>query len=248
MCGPTSPRRGFLGFFFPAVFPLIVVVLLANSLFHGVLFAEPLFQSLPIYVVMPAGPVVRAGLDSPTAPSTRPDSGRPDRGSGGRLGSDLGPEDASPVAQGSFTGSSGPGPRPGTHPGLRRRFRLPGSCWPVFQPGGCPAAAGATGCASTRRDLVCRWPGRGCGDANTGEAMTVIGQLADRLHATLVTHAYGVWAFRWRPPPGIHSVTMPEGVTPAPRLGQPGSSGPRCADRLSGHLARDVHREPGLCG
>ena len=34
------------------------------------------------------------------------------------------------------------------------------------------------------------------------------------LHATLVTHANGVWAFRWRPPPGVHAIRVP-GNSPA---------------------------------
>ena len=30
---------------------------MANSLFHGVLFAEPLFQSMPVYVFLPVATV-----------------------------------------------------------------------------------------------------------------------------------------------------------------------------------------------
>ena len=42
--------------------------------------------------------------------------------------------------------------------------------------------------------------------------MALIGELAGPLHATLVAHANGVWAFRWRPPPGVHSVVVPDGT------------------------------------
>ena len=48
---------GLLGLAYLPLLPLIAVVILANDLFRGFLFSEPLFQSLPIYVLLPAGTV-----------------------------------------------------------------------------------------------------------------------------------------------------------------------------------------------
>ena len=48
---------GLLGLGYLILLPLILVVLMANSLFHGVLFAEPLFQSMPVYVFLPVATV-----------------------------------------------------------------------------------------------------------------------------------------------------------------------------------------------
>jgi Predicted membrane protein (DUF2079) len=47
-------------------------------------------------------------------------------------------------------------------------------------------------------------------------SMALIGELAGPLHATLVTHANGVWAFELNPPPGVTTVTLPDGSSPLP--------------------------------
>ena len=46
--------------------------------------------------------------------------------------------------------------------------------------------------------------------------MALIGELAGPLHARLVTHANGVWAFHLTPPPGITTFTVPGGSSPLP--------------------------------
>jgi hypothetical protein len=77
-------------------------------------------------------------------------------------------------------------------------------------------------------------PAEGVETQSTGEAMTVIGQLAERLHARMMAHTHGVWAVRWLPPPGVRAVTMPQGVTPLPAWASPGAAG---RDVLSGSPA-----------
>ena len=47
-------------------------------------------------------------------------------------------------------------------------------------------------------------------------SMALIGELAGPLHARLVTHANGVWAFLLTPPPGVTTVTLPDSSSPLP--------------------------------
>lgn len=236
---------GLLGIAFPLLLPLIVVVELANSLFHGVLFAEPLFQSLPVYVVMPAasaGVLIWIGRRHQ------------------RLALGL----AAVIVVQAIAWSAIWAPRT-PHQWLRVpasaaavlagvQARIPDSAL-VF------ASQGVVGRFSSRLDVRPlpaprnvpvhgeTWfvvvPAEGVETQSTGEAMTVIGQLADRMHATLVAHAQGVWAFRWRPPPGVRSVTMPDGVTPLPAWASPGVAG---RDVLAGSPATWHVRSTGSRG
>lgn len=48
---------GLVGVAFLPLMPIMAVILVSNDLFRGFLFSEPLFQSLPIYVLLPAGTV-----------------------------------------------------------------------------------------------------------------------------------------------------------------------------------------------
>jgi hypothetical protein len=216
---------GLLGFAFPLALPLIVVVLLANSLFHGVLFAEPLFQSLPVYMVMPAASVgVLVWI--------------------GRRRQRLALALAALIVVQAIAWSAIWAPRtprewlrvpsPAAAVLARVLARIPDSAV-VF------ASQGVVGRFSSRTDIRPlpaphdvpvhgeTWfvvvPAEGVETQSTGEAMTVIGQLADRLHATMMAHARGVWAFRWLPPPGVRAVTMPQGVTPLPAWASPGVAG-----------------------
>jgi hypothetical protein len=45
------------------------------------------------------------------------------------------------------------------------------------------------------------------------------------MHATLVTHANGVWAFRWNPPPGVGAITVPGNSSPLPAWTAVGAAG-----------------------
>ena len=52
-------------------------------------------------------------------------------------------------------------------------------------------------------------PSIGIDVQRTASEMGLIAELAGPMHATLITHANGVWAFRWRPPAGIHAMRVP---------------------------------------
>jgi hypothetical protein len=45
----------------PMVLPIVLVVLLASTLFQGLGFAAPIFQNLPVYVLLPVGTAVMLG-------------------------------------------------------------------------------------------------------------------------------------------------------------------------------------------
>ncbi|MHB8498559.1 MAG: DUF2079 domain-containing protein [Acidimicrobiales bacterium] len=53
----------------------------------------------------------------------------------------------------------------------------------------------------------------------------VIAELAGPLHATLVSDAAGVWAFRWSPPPGTRSLTVPSAVPTVEAWATTGAAG-----------------------
>jgi hypothetical protein len=55
-------------------------------------------------------------------------------------------------------------------------------------------------------------------------ALALIGKLAGPLHATLVAHGHGVWAFRWRPPPGVRTLRIPDGSAGLPAWAAPGAA------------------------
>jgi hypothetical protein len=55
--------------------------------------------------------------------------------------------------------------------------------------------------------------------------MVFAGQLAGPMHATLITDANGVWAFRWSPPPGLRKLHVPGGAAPIPAWTAPGAAG-----------------------
>ena len=59
----------------------------------------------------------------------------------------------------------------------------------------------------------------------TASSMALISELADPLHATLVGHGAGVWAFRWHPPPGVHVLRIPDGSGALPGWAAAGTTG-----------------------
>lgn len=56
-------------------------------------------------------------------------------------------------------------------------------------------------------------------------AMALAAELAGPLHAALVSHGAGVWAFRWARPPGQTSVGVPEEAAAVPGWAAAGASG-----------------------
>lgn len=82
---------------------------------------------------------------------------------------------------------------------------------------------------------------------STATQMALVGELAGPLHATLVTHADGVWAFRWLPPAGMHALTVPDETTPLPAwaapiapgaVGRPAIGGPAGTWRMTSAIDR----------
>jgi Predicted membrane protein (DUF2079) len=60
---------------------------------------------------------------------------------------------------------------------------------------------------------------------SVASAEALIGELAGPLGATLVTQANGVWLFRWDPPPGTTTVTVPGELAPLEAWILPGAAG-----------------------
>jgi hypothetical protein len=59
-------------------------------------------------------------------------------------------------------------------------------------------------------------PAAGIETLTPATSMALIGELAGPLHARLVTHANGVWAFQLTPPPGLTTVAIPGDSSPLP--------------------------------
>jgi uncharacterized membrane protein len=223
---------GFLGICFVALLPVIVIVLLANNLWPGLLFSAPGFQNFPLYMLMPAGTVgvlawlhqrhraaalvlsclvvaqalVWTGLWAPRIPGNWlrvPDSAATTLAATQALIPSNAAVIASQGIAGRFSGRSSIIPLMG--PGL---LKVHGQTWFVIA------------------------PTIGIETESTASAMAFIGELAGPLGATLVTHVNGVWVFRWLPPAGTTSVSIPgdsapiEAWTSAGVAGRPALSGP----------------------
>jgi hypothetical protein len=217
---------GLVGFGSLMVLPLILVVLLANDLSGGVLFAEPMFQSLPIYVLLPVGTVMVLGWFA-----------RRHRHAALVLAGLLATQTLcwaavwAPRTPGQWLRVSAPAAA--TLAGIEAR--IPHSAEVI-------ASQGVTGRFSSRTDLEAllrsgtipvthgeTWfviaPLAGIETLSDATQMALVGELAGPLHATLVTHANGVWAFRWRPPAGVHAITVPDETTPLPAWAAPVAPG-----------------------
>jgi len=209
---------GLVGIAFVPILPVSAIVLLENNLPASMIFSRPSFQSLPVYVLVPVGTVavlgwlslrhcrlasVLAGLLVVQAlawaavwvPVTPGDWLRVP----GSTAATLAEVEARIPASAEVIASSGVMGRFSEHAAIHGLFaatsyRIPvaGDTWFVIAP-----QAGIEG-------------------QTTASAMALIGELAGPLHATLVTRAHGVWAFRWRPPPGMRSIVVPGEWTPLP--------------------------------
>jgi hypothetical protein len=217
---------GLVGIGEPAVLPLVVVVSLANSLL-GPGFIEPSFQTLPVYVLLPVGTVAVLGRLArrrrrtarllagllvvqavgwavawvPKLPDQWLRVPAPTATVLARLESHI-PESAEVIASQGVVGRFGARAR--VLPLLWRYPNVPvgpGEIWVVIAP-----VAGVE-------------------VQSTASAAALIAELAGPLHATLVTHSSGVWAFRWRPPPGVHTLPVPNGLSPLRAWAAPIGSG-----------------------
>ncbi len=230
---------GFLGLAYLPLLPLMMVVVVSNSLFAGDLFSEPLFQSLPVYVLMPVATVGALGWLT-------------------RRHRRVGLLAAAVVVAQAIGWSAVwapqtpaqwlrvPGPTAATLAAVEAR--IPASA-AVF------ASQGVVGRFATRYDvrplnghLPIRpgqdWfvftPWAGIETQTTAGAMAFAAELAGHLHATLVTDANDVWAFRWSPPPGMRRLTVTRATSQLPAWTAPGAAGVRDPDRAARGLARDV--------
>jgi hypothetical protein len=215
---------GLLGLAFVPLLPLLVIVTVANDLFHGILFSEPIFQDLPVYVLLPVGTVSVLGW---LASRRR------------RLGLAV----TAVVAAQAIGWAAVWAPRtpyqwlrvpPATAAQLAAvQARIPGSA-AVF------ASQGVVGRFSQRLDVrplngILRlrpgqdWfvfaPWAGIETQQPASAMTLAGELAGPLHARLVLDTGSVWAFKLVPGPGLRRIRVPDGTGPLPAWTAPGAAG-----------------------
>jgi hypothetical protein len=84
-------------------------------------------------------------------------------------------------------------------------------------------------------------PAEGVEEQTTNAAGALMAELAGPLHATLLTHAAGVWVLRLHTPPGLHTIPVPRSAARLPAWTSPGPAG---RDVVSGpepgwHVASD---------
>jgi hypothetical protein len=217
---------GLLGIGFVWLLPLAVVVMLANTLFAGQLFSAPGFQSLPLYVLLPVGTVAVLGWLA-----------RRHRRAALLLTSLVVAQAlawavvwlpgtpshwlrVSPPA--AATLASIDARIPGTaevlaSQGIMGRFADRADIQALYKPGQLPLDGSQTWFVIA--------PLAGIETLSTASAMALIGELAGPMHAALITHADGVWAFRWNPPPGVHTITVPGNSSPLPAWTGAGAAG-----------------------
>jgi uncharacterized membrane protein len=216
---------GIVGLGYTSLLPLFGLVLVENSLFPGLLFSMPSFQALTIYVLLPVGTVgvltkvlrrrrwlaivimtvvlaSAIGWLAAWAPQFATKWLRVSSGAAAALATiNSGiPASAEVIASSGIVG------RFSSRKNVRALV-LPGSI----------AVSGPTWFVVT--------PAEGPETQSTTSAMALIGELAGPLHATLIAHSTGVWAFRWSPPPGVRSVLIPAGANELPVWTGAGAAG-----------------------
>jgi hypothetical protein len=212
---------GLAGIADPLVFPIVAIVLVSATLYGGLgqyadLLAEPTFQSLPVYLLMPLGTVAVLGRLL-----------RRRR----RLALVLaGLLAAQTVGWWAIWGTRTPSQwlrvsAPAAATLASVEAKIPPSA-------GVVASNGIIGRFSNRTELQRllgpgpvtvypqTWfiiaPSQGSERQSLASAMALMAELAGPLHATLVTRADGVWVFRWTPPSGVRQLMVPDGASPLP--------------------------------
>ena len=215
---------GLLGLGAPIVAPYMLVVLIADFLPPSLIFAQPLYQNLPLYVLVPVGTVaVLCWLI------------RRHRRAVLVLGCLIG---AQAVGWGVVWGPQTVGewlrvstPAADTLAGIEAR--IPATAEVIVSQGIYGRFAGrvrAYGLYGPQRLAVhgTTWfvitPIAGVETQTLASSIALIGDLAGPLHATLVTRANGVWAFRWTPPPGVDWITVPSNSAPLPAWAAAGTA------------------------
>lgn len=217
---------GVIGLLYPPTLPTLVIVALANTLFHGLWFASPIFQNLPIYVVLPVGTVAiisrlrlyrprlalvvtfaiviqSAGWTAAWAPRVPNQWLRVSPGQSQILATITNKIPATAEVISSE--------------GVMGRFAERLHLYDRYLPGPIPVAAGL--------NYAVIAPSAGVEIQDTASAMAFMAELADREHATVIAHADGVWAFRWVSLAGVNSIWMPGQPTELPAWVSPGSAG-----------------------
>lgn len=207
---------GLVGMGAPLILPLALAVAVPDAL-SGSVFAQPMFQSVPIYVLLPVGTVavvtwllrrrrrtafVLAGIAAAQAfgwaaiwgPQIPVQWLRISDAAAATLASVQAriPAAAEVVAsQGVLGRFSG---RTYVYPLFNSQFKVPlrPDTWFVIA------------------------PTSGIETFTPAASMALIGELAGPLHARLVTHANDVWVFRLTPPPGITTLPVPGESAPLP--------------------------------
>ena len=202
---------GFLGVASLMILPLVLVVVLANTLYEGWQFTEPTFQYLPVYVLLPVGSVLMLsrligryrkvalmlccilvaqslGWMAVWGPRTAEQWLRVSGPAAATLASVESriPASAEVIASEGIVGP------------FSDRVHV----WGLFQPGPLPV---------THDTWFVLSPTQGVEIQSIAESMALIQELAGPLHAILVAHANGIWAFRWQPPAGVLKIDIPDG-------------------------------------
>jgi hypothetical protein len=234
---------GLLGIFDVTVLPLILIVVLESFLFPGVQIAEPIFQNIPIYIVLPVGTVaVLCRL-----------AGRHRRIALLLAGVIVVQCFGWTFAWGSRTSFQWlkvPSSAAATLSAVRAR--IPGSAEVI-------AGQGVNGAFSDRKYIYqVSWPGTylpvkrkdvwfvitplvGIQTLTTAAQMDLISELAGPLQARLVVHENGIWVFRWHPPEGVYEVRMPGIPKDVSKWDQPA---PLAAWASPGAAGRDMTSGP----
>ena len=222
---------------------MITVALLSSVLSAGWRFAQPSFQLLPVYVLVPVGTV--AALAWLSRRHARIAAGFSVLLVAQALGWAViwGPQ--VPVHWLRVTG-------PTAATLAHVRAQIPESDEVVVSQGVLGPFSGRLdvhALASTSRTPVSGsyvWfvitPTAGTELQTTASSMAFIGQLAGPMHAQLVAHANGVWAFRWRRPAGQHWVIVPDGTGGIPAWTAAGAGG---RSATSGFLPSGTPVRPG---
>lgn len=240
---------GVLGIGWLEVLPLAIVVLLANSLSFGLRFAQPLFQAVPLYVLVPVGTI--AILARLSRRHRRAAFGLAALVIAQAIGwlAVWGPNVGEHWLRVPATTSAALGQLERQIPasaeviasqGVVGRFSGRAEVHELVGPGTTPVSGHETWFVVT--------PSAGVELQTTASAAGLIGELAGPLHATLMTHANGVWAFRFKPPPpGMRLVHIPPDDGPLPAWAAPMASGGAAVPVLRGpvrnwHLASTGRR------
>jgi hypothetical protein len=211
---------GVLGLAFIWVLPVAVSVLGPNTLMYGPDFVRPSFQNLPLYVLLPIGTVAVLGwLATRPAPQL----------AGIRVTVVAAAVAAILVLVPALTTAATWGPRVksswllvdrATATTLRHaQARIPGSAEVVV-------SQGVAGRFSSRKDVqTLKGPGRvrldsspvyfvivpyeGIEPLTPEQELQIVSRLSGPLHASLLLNRNNVWLFRWTPPPGQRTLTVP---------------------------------------